>query len=160
MLSESLKYSLVRFPVAFTAHQHPNLPGAALYHPFGISIRVYARCQGIVQSYEKQICFPGSHQKNRCLRFSQWKMQLDPDAFDIWCSEYVLWLQSLFYFCNTERKKVRTSMFWSTLLTTLTSNGPFQVQVFLNGCFRYKIRLIWQLRGPLEFVLPVKMCNG
>ena len=69
MLSESLKYSLVRFPVAFTAHQHPNLPGAALYHPFGISIRVYARCQGIVQSYEKQICFPGSHQKNSLLAF-------------------------------------------------------------------------------------------
>ena len=39
-------------------------------------------------------------------------------------------------------------MFWSTLLKTLTSNGPFQVQVFLNGCFRCKMRLIWQLRGP------------
>ena len=63
--------------------QNPNLTRAALYHPFGISIRVYARCQGMGASYKKQICFPGSRQKFCCLRFSQWKMLLDPDAFDI-----------------------------------------------------------------------------
>ena len=155
-----LSGSWVRFPVAFTAHQHPNLPRAALYHSFGISIRVYARCQGIEESYEKQICFPRSHQKFCFLRFSSERcrlilMHLTFNAQNMHCG---FSLSSIF--AIRRGKKWRQTCFGQHFSRPSLPMGFFRCRYSWMDASAVKCGLFDSYVPLFVFVLPVKMCNG
>ena len=149
MLSESLKYSLVRFPVAFTAHQHPNLPRAALYHP---STRL-----------EFQSAFMLGVKESRRVTRSKYVFQVLTKKivafFRVWNAgwSWCIWhltlrictaLQSLVYSCNTVRKKRGQTCFGQHVSRPSPPMGLFRCRYSLNGRFCCKTQLIWQLRGP------------